>query len=96
MLCIESSHPRCDPLPANHGAILTPRAIWDPVYGCNPDTDAVQIELRFKARGDELGGRMGVRDFNGNYDFRWKGPGTSVNNPNRPWIGVTLVVVPKV
>jgi hypothetical protein len=54
-----------------------PRAIWDVVYGCNPDTDAVQVELAFKARADELGGLMGVRPFNGNYDFRWKGPGTS-------------------
>ncbi|KAF2965342.1 hypothetical protein GQX73_g8220 [Xylaria multiplex] len=70
-----------------------PRAIWNVVYGCNPDTDALQIELAFKARGDELGGLMGVRDFNGGYDFRWKGPGTSVNNPERPWTHVTLVVV---
>lgn len=31
----------------------------------------------FKARGDELGGLLGVRPFNGMYDFRWKGPGTS-------------------
>ncbi|KAI1814885.1 hypothetical protein GGS20DRAFT_376931 [Poronia punctata] len=74
-----------------------PRAVWDVVYGCDPDTDAVQVELKFKARGDaeqqpELGGLMGVRPFNGNYDFRWKGPGTSVNDPNRPWIHVTMVV----
>jgi hypothetical protein len=54
-----------------------PRAIWDVVYGCNPDDDALQVELKFKARDTELGGLMGVRPFNGNYDFRWKGPGTS-------------------
>ncbi|GAW21921.1 hypothetical protein EKO27_g3828 [Xylaria grammica] len=70
-----------------------PRAIWDVVYGCNPDTDEVQVQLAFKSRDTELGGRMGVRPFNGNYDFRWKGPGTSVNDPNRPWTGVTLAVV---
>ncbi|KAI1366888.1 hypothetical protein F5Y08DRAFT_107058 [Xylaria arbuscula] len=71
-----------------------PRAVWDVVYGCNPDTDALQVELQFKSRGtEEFGGLMGVRPFNGNYDFRWKGPGTSVNDPNRPWTHVTLVVV---
>ncbi|KAI0391105.1 hypothetical protein F5Y17DRAFT_25768 [Xylariaceae sp. FL0594] len=71
-----------------------PRAIWDVVYGCDPDnTDALQTELRFRSRGDlEVGGLLGVRPFNGMYDFRWKGPGTSVNDPNRPWIHVTLVV----
>ncbi|KAI1430530.1 hypothetical protein GGR50DRAFT_207180 [Xylaria sp. CBS 124048] len=71
-----------------------PRAIWDVVYGCNPDTDALQVELAFKSRGDiEFGGLMGVRPFNGMYDFRWKGPGTSVNDPNRPWVHVTMVVI---
>lgn len=57
-----------------------PRAVWDVVYGCNPDTDELQVELAFKERGDnppELGGLLGVRPFNGMYDFRWKGPGTS-------------------
>jgi len=76
-----------------------PRAIWDVKYGCNPDTDLLQVELSFKARGSspvENGGKMGVRPFNGNYDFRWKGPGTSVNDPNRPWIAVTLAVIPAV
>ncbi|KAI1160677.1 hypothetical protein F5B18DRAFT_498672 [Nemania serpens] len=74
-----------------------PRAVWDVVYGCNPDTDEVQVELAFKERGDsppELGGLLGVRPFNGMYDFRWKGPGTSVNDPNRPWVHVTLAVIP--
>ncbi|KAJ8104525.1 hypothetical protein ONZ43_g7807 [Nemania bipapillata] len=76
-----------------------PRAVWNVVYGCNPDTDALQVELAFKERADAppvLGGLMGVRPFNGNYDFRWKGPGTSVNDPDRPWVHVTLVVVPTV
>ncbi|KAI0875806.1 hypothetical protein GGS24DRAFT_499496 [Hypoxylon argillaceum] len=74
-----------------------PRAVWDVVYGCDPDTDALQVELAFKERADTpavFGGLMGVRPFNGNYDFRWKGPGTSVNDPDRPWVHVTLVVIP--
>lgn len=55
-----------------------PRAIWDVAYGCNPDTDELQTELHFKARGDiEEGGDMGVRPFNGAYDFRWRPAGTS-------------------
>lgn len=71
-----------------------PRAIWDVVYGCNPDTDAVQTELQFKSRGDiEEGGTMGVRPFNGAYDFRWRPAGTSIIDPDRLWIGVTLVVI---
>ncbi|KAI1265380.1 hypothetical protein F5Y18DRAFT_426981 [Xylariaceae sp. FL1019] len=71
-----------------------PRAVWDVVYGCNPDTDELQVELKFKSRGDlENGGLMGVRPFNGMYDFRWKGPGTSVNDASRPWTHVTMVVV---
>jgi hypothetical protein len=32
-----------------------PRAIYDVVYGCNPDTDALQKESRFKARGSLAG-----------------------------------------
>lgn len=55
-----------------------PRAIWDVVYGCNPDTDAVQTQLAFKSRGDlEVGGNIGVRPFNGNYDFRWTPAGNT-------------------
>ncbi|KAK6202089.1 hypothetical protein LQW54_009047 [Pestalotiopsis sp. IQ-011] len=55
-----------------------PRAIWDVVYGCNPDTDAVQTELQFRSRDDiEEGGAMGVRPFNGAYDSRWRPAGTS-------------------
>lgn len=55
-----------------------PRAIFDVVYGCDPDTDALQTELKIKSRGDlEVGGEMGVRPFNFMYDFRWRAPGTS-------------------
>ncbi|KAI4599063.1 hypothetical protein KJ359_002480 [Pestalotiopsis sp. 9143b] len=59
-----------------------PRAIWDVVYGCNPDTDAVQTELQFKSRGDiEEGGTMGVRPFNGAYDFDGDLPEHQVVHP---------------
>ncbi|KAK9413628.1 hypothetical protein SUNI508_11837 [Seiridium unicorne] len=74
------------------------RAIWDVVYGCNSDTDALQTELRSKSRGDiENGGDMGVRPFNGAYDFRWRPSGTSVHlviHADRLWIKVTLVILP--
>ncbi|OTA56468.1 hypothetical protein K449DRAFT_161561 [Hypoxylon sp. EC38] len=71
-----------------------PRAIFDPVYGCNPDTDAVQIELSLKSRGDlELGGNIGVRPFNGMYDFRYTPEGNTAYDPDRPWTKVTLVVI---
>ncbi|KAI1858770.1 uncharacterized protein JN550_012424 [Neoarthrinium moseri] len=70
-----------------------PRAIFDVVYGCNPDTDALQTELHIKSRGDlEAGGNMGVRPFNGAHDFRWRPSGTSIVDQDRPWIQVTLVV----
>ncbi|OTB03802.1 hypothetical protein M426DRAFT_73841 [Hypoxylon sp. CI-4A] len=71
-----------------------PRAIYDVVYGCNPDTDALQVQLAFKSRGDlEAGGNIGVRPFNGDYDFRWTPEGTTAYDPDRPWTKVTLVVV---
>ncbi|KAI1467551.1 uncharacterized protein F4812DRAFT_429974 [Daldinia caldariorum] len=71
-----------------------PRAIFDVVYGCNPDTDALQTELSFKSRGDiEAGGDIGVRPFNGNYDFRWTPAGTTAYDPDRPWTKVTLAIV---
>ncbi|KAI1094288.1 hypothetical protein F5B19DRAFT_446658 [Rostrohypoxylon terebratum] len=71
-----------------------PRAIFDVVYGCNPDTDALQTQLAFKSRGDEEdGGNVGVRPFNGMYDFRWTPAGNTAYDPDRPWTKVTLVVI---
>ncbi|CAJ2505104.1 Uu.00g124980.m01.CDS01 [Anthostomella pinea] len=71
-----------------------PRAVFEPVYGCNPDTDAVQIELALKSL-DTLaeGGNIGVRPFNGIYDFRYTPEGNTAYDPDRPWTKVTLVVV---
>lgn len=57
-----------------------PRAVWNVMRGCNADTGESQVELWFKERGTSppvIGGLLGVRPFNGNYDFRWKGPGTT-------------------
>jgi hypothetical protein len=55
-----------------------PRAIFDVVYGCNPDTDALQTELHIASRGDlARGGSVGVRPFNFMYDFRWTPEGTT-------------------
>jgi len=54
-----------------------PRGIFDVVYGCNQDTDALQIELHVKSRGDvEQGGEMGVKPIGANHDLRWRAPGT--------------------
>ncbi|KAI5868255.1 hypothetical protein GGS23DRAFT_592044 [Durotheca rogersii] len=70
-----------------------PRAVFDVVYGCNPVTDDLQVELKVRSRGDlELGGDVGVRPFNGFYDFRWRPSGTTIHDDERPWIKVTLVV----
>lgn len=55
-----------------------PRAIFNVVYGCNPDTDALQTELHIASRGDlAQGGTVGVRPFNFMYDFRWIPEGTT-------------------
>ncbi|OTB02470.1 hypothetical protein M426DRAFT_13446 [Hypoxylon sp. CI-4A] len=71
-----------------------PRAIFDVVYGCNPDTDAVQVELAFKSRGEEeQGGAIGVREFSGDLDFRWTPAGNTAFDPDRPWTRVRFVVI---
>ncbi len=59
-----------------------PRAIYDVAYGCNPDTDAVQTELVFKARADVLGGHLCVRLASGDrHEFRYSPPGNTSKNP---------------
>ena len=55
-----------------------PRAIYDVVYGCNPDTDALQKELHFKARADLPGGHICVRLASGDrHEFRYSPPGNT-------------------
>ena len=55
-----------------------PKAIFQPVYGCDPDTDAVQIQLAFQTwENAPVGGSNCVREASGNrgYEFRYSPPG---------------------
>ncbi|KAK2734225.1 hypothetical protein FQN57_001746 [Myotisia sp. PD_48] len=57
-----------------------PAAIFQPVYGCDPDTDELQIQLELVSRQLDppvLGGRIGIRETVGTYEFRYTPP----NNP---------------
>ncbi|CAH0058644.1 unnamed protein product [Clonostachys solani] len=72
-----------------------PRALFQPVYGCHPVTDEVQVELLFTGReGDEVGGNVCVRTgaFTDSYEFRYSPPGNTANDPSRPCIPITLAV----
>jgi kremen protein len=57
-----------------------PPAIFQPVYGCNQDTDELQIELQLVSRLSEPpvdGGQIGVRQVVGDYEFRYSPPGNT-------------------
>lgn len=57
-----------------------PTALFQPVYGCDPDTDALQIRLQLVSREltpPVLGGQLGIRETVGTYEFRYSPP----NNP---------------
>lgn len=73
-----------------------PRAIFQPVYGCNPDTDELQIELEFVENQDPTepsGGNICVRSASGDrYEFRWSPPENPAYDPNRPCYPVTLAI----
>lgn len=59
-----------------------PAAIFRPVYGCNPDTDALQVELELVSRETDppvLGGQIGIRLAVDTYEFRYTPP----NNPRK-------------
>ncbi|KAK3307270.1 WSC domain-containing protein [Chaetomium strumarium] len=73
-----------------------PRAIFEPTYACNPDTDELQIELRFVTwQNQPAGGWICVRHaFDGGHEFRYYPPGNELVDPNRECIKVTLVVIP--
>ncbi|CAG8960530.1 hypothetical protein HYFRA_00008250 [Hymenoscyphus fraxineus] len=73
-----------------------PRAIFAPTYACNPDTDKLQIELRFVTwQNHPAGGWICVRPtFQEAHEFRYYPPGNSLEDPNRRCIKVTLVVIP--
>ncbi|KAH7313707.1 hypothetical protein B0I35DRAFT_513330 [Stachybotrys elegans] len=73
-----------------------PRAIFEPVYGCNPDTDEVQIELEFVTwQNHPAGGWICVRpSYDNGHEFRYYPPDNNKVDPNRTCYRVTLVVVP--
>ncbi|KAK3390665.1 WSC domain-containing protein [Podospora didyma] len=73
-----------------------PRAIFQPTYACNPDTDALQIELAFVAYQDHPppGGWICVRPaFENSHEFRYYPPGNTLVDVNRECIKVTLVAL---
>lgn len=61
-----------------------PRAIFQPVYGCNPETDELQVELAFVEKEDEdiPGGNICVRSAAGDtHEFRWSPPENPGKHP---------------
>ncbi|KAF0326773.1 hypothetical protein K4K61_009935 [Colletotrichum sp. SAR11_59] len=71
-----------------------PKAYFQPVYGCNPDTDAVQLELDFISRATLPGGFICVRSASGDrHEFRYSPPGNTAVREDRPCYEVTLAVV---
>ncbi|KAL0938321.1 uncharacterized protein CTRU02_204931 [Colletotrichum truncatum] len=72
-----------------------PKAFFQPIYGCNPETDAVQIELDFISRAALPGGFICVRSASGGrHEFRYSPPGNTVIREDRPCYEVTLALVP--
>ncbi|KAL2019842.1 hypothetical protein VTK56DRAFT_9104 [Thermocarpiscus australiensis] len=73
-----------------------PRAIFQPTYACNPDTDELQIELHFVTwQGQPEGGWICVQPaFDGSHEFRYYPPGNTLVDVNRECVKVTLVVIP--
>lgn len=55
-----------------------PKAYFQPVYGCNPDTDAVQTELEFVSRAALPGGFICFRSASGErHEARYSPPGNT-------------------
>ncbi|KAL2067810.1 hypothetical protein VTL71DRAFT_15906 [Oculimacula yallundae] len=71
------------------------KAIFQPTYACNPQTDALQIELRFVTWQNHPAGQwICVRPtYNNAYEFRYYPPGNTANDPNKFCVKVTLVAV---
>lgn len=63
-----------------------PRAIFQPTYGCNPETDELQTELSFVERvGDVPGGHICVRSAAlQRHEFRY----SPFENPGKLFLGV--------
>ncbi|KAK4154543.1 WSC domain-containing protein [Chaetomidium leptoderma] len=72
------------------------RAVFEPTYACNPDTDELQIELRFvEWQNQPTGGWICVRSaFENSHEFRYNPPGNTLIDVDRECIKVTLVVIP--
>lgn len=71
-----------------------PRAIFHPVYSCNPDTDELQTELAFVARaleGEAPGGHICVRSASGErHEFRWSPAGNPSMSFSLPFLRVKV------
>lgn len=66
-----------------------PPAVFEPVYGCDPDTDELQIQLALVSRLTDppvLGGQIGIREVVGTYEFRYTPP----NNPCKLTLNTAL------
>lgn len=65
-----------------------PKALFTPVYGCNPDNDTeVQVQLAFQTRETSpVGGLICVRVASGNrgYEFRYSPPDNPGSCPSSP------------
>ncbi|KAK2001543.1 hypothetical protein LX36DRAFT_628643 [Colletotrichum falcatum] len=72
-----------------------PKAFFQPVYGCNPETDAVQVELDFVSRATLPGGFICFRNATGErHEARYSPPGNTAARADRPCYEVTLAIVP--
>ncbi|GJC83393.1 hypothetical protein ColLi_06231 [Colletotrichum liriopes] len=67
-----------------------PKAFFQPVYGCNPETDAVQVELDFVSRAALPGGFICFRSASGErHEARYSPPGNNeqtVPVMRLPWL----------
>ncbi|KAF9870600.1 hypothetical protein CkaCkLH20_11906 [Colletotrichum karsti] len=71
-----------------------PKAFFQPTYGCNAETDAVQVELDFISRAALPGGFICVRSASGDrHEFRYSPPGNTAVREDRPCYEVTLALV---
>ena len=62
-----------------------PKAIFQPVYGCDPDNDALQTQLKLVTRETSPpGGGICIRMASGNrgYEFRYFPPGDTGISPH--------------
>jgi hypothetical protein len=57
-----------------------PTAVFEVVYGCDPDTDELQTQIQLVSRLSDpvvAGGQIGVRRVVGDYEFRYSPPGNT-------------------